>query len=75
MVPVWVIFIALFGGILIGIIFSHLFKQKPSGYLRVDHSDPNEVYMFLELHESIEQVSNRKGVILIPKLEDFIPRK
>lgn len=67
-------------GILIGFIFSRIFKKKElstSGYLRYDQSDPDSPYMFLEIknEEEFYKIPKKKKVCFDVKTEDFIPQK
>lgn len=48
-------------GIVIGIIFSRIvFRFISIGNLRVDHSDPDGPFLFLELSKRIEAVCQKK---------------
>lgn len=63
-------------GVVIGLLLARIFRPKPVGYLRMDHSDPDdEPYLFLELEEEPSTLFKRKEVVLLTKIEDFIPRK
>ena len=66
--------IAFIVGVLIGAIAMWATRPKPVGDLRVDHSDPKDEYLFLELEKRID-FSKRKEVCFRVKLEDFIPQK
>lgn len=70
------IFIA---GILIGwaiaLVATLIFKPKPFGDLRVDNSDPNEPYLFLELEHGLPDLKNGKEVCFRVKVEDYLPQK
>ena len=58
-------------GIVIGIIFSRIvFRFISIGNLRVDHSDPDGPFLFLELSKRIESVVRKKYVV---KYDDYIP--
>lgn len=72
---VWVIIILL-AGIIIGLILSKLiFRPKPIGYLRVDHSD-SEPYLFLELNDSLgESILCKKYVTLKVCVKNYISQK
>lgn len=69
--------ILILAGILIGVGLTALFKhRKPTGYLRVDDSDPSEKpYLFLELNESLESVTSKKYVVLEVKIKNYISQK
>lgn len=63
-------------GILIGFAVSFIIRRKrPVGFLRIDKSDPDGPYLFLELKKSINEIATQKTVLLEVKREDFIPRK
>lgn len=69
------IFIA---GFLIGYLFalglSIVFKPKPIGILRVDQSDPDGPYLFLELDHGLD-FSRKKEVLFEVKIQDYISQK
>ena len=50
-------------------------SQKPVGTLRIDTSDPDGPYLFLELHTSINEVMQHKTVTLDVNLESYISQK
>lgn len=63
-------------GIMIGFIVSFIIRQKrPVGFLRIDKSDPDGPYLFLELKKSVNEIVTQRTVLLEVKSEDFIPRK
>lgn len=63
-------------GILIGFAVSAINRRKhPVGFLRIDKSDPDGPYLFLELKKSINEIVTQKTVLLEVKREDFIPHK
>lgn len=63
-------------GILIGFIGASVIRRKhPVGFLRIDKSDPDGPYLFLELKKSINEIVTQKTVLLEVKREDFIPHK
>lgn len=63
-------------GILIGFIGASVIHRKhPVGFLRIDKSDPDGPYLFLELKKSINEIVTQKTVLLEVKREDFIPHK
>lgn len=63
-------------GILVGVIFTGIvFRLFSAGTLRVDHSDPDSPFLFLELSKRIETVISKKYVVLRVKAKDFIPHK
>lgn len=50
-------------------------SQKPVGTLRIDTSDPDGPYLFLELHTPINEVMRHKTVTLDVNLESYISQK
>lgn len=70
------IFIA---GVLIGwaiaLIASLVFKPKPIGDLRVDNSDPDGPYLFLELEHDLPDLKECKEVCFRVKVKDYLPQK
>lgn len=63
-------------GILIGFIGASVIRRKhPVGFLRIDKSDPDGPYLFLELKKSINEIVTQKTVLLEVKRENFIPHK
>lgn len=63
-------------GVLIGFVTSSIIHRKhPVGFLRIDKSDPDGPYLFLELKKSINEITTQKTVLLEVKLKDFIPHK
>lgn len=63
-------------GILIGFAVSAIIRQKhPVGFLRIDKSDSDGPYLFLELKKSVNEIVTQKTVLLEVKREDFIPHK
>lgn len=69
-------------GLVIGIAVSALtavvrsFKRrKPIGVLRIDSSDPDGPYMFLELSEEPRVLMSKKRITLDVKTESYISQK
>lgn len=63
-------------GIMIGFVVSSIICRKhPVGFLRIDKSDPDGPYLFLELKKSINEIVTQRTVLLEVKREDFIPHK
>lgn len=63
-------------GILIGFGVSSIIRRKhPVGFLRIDKSDPDGPYLFLELKKSVNEIVIQRTVLLEVKREDFIPHK
>lgn len=63
-------------GILIGYVVSSIIRRKhPVGFLRIDKSDPDGPYLFLELKKSFNEIIAQRTILLEVKCEDFIPHK
>lgn len=63
-------------GILIGYVISSIIRRKhPVGFLRIDKSDPDGPYLFLELKKNVNEIIAQRTVLLEVKREDFIPHK
>lgn len=63
-------------GILIGFVVSFIIRRKhPVGFLRIDKSDSDGPYLFLELKKSVNEIVAQRTVLLEVKREDFIPHK
>lgn len=63
-------------GIMIGFVVSSIIRRKhPVGFLRIDKSDSDGPYLFLELKKSINEIVTQRTVLLEVKREDFIPHK
>ena len=69
-----IIAVALVMGFVLGIIVSPkmLEQSKPIGTLRIDYSDSDGPYIFLEAKCSVEEIAKRKHVTLDVKQENFI---
>ena len=59
-------------GFLVG---RHSMKLKPVGTLRVDCSDEDGPYLFLELEEGVHEIMNDTHVVLYVKVENFLPQE
>lgn len=59
------------GAIFMGIVFRFFLV----GTLRVDHSDPDGPFLFLELSKRVESVTSKKYVVMRVKAKDFIPHE
>lgn len=73
-------FLFLLIGMLVGFVLTKIFQKKDlpsSGYLRLDHSDPDSPYLFLELKDNQEltRIYGCKRVYFDVKREDFVPQK
>ncbi len=63
-------------GIVIGVTLSFIFRRRKAvGVLRIDKSDPDGPYLFLEIKESVGNLASRKTVLLEVKQENFLPQK
>ena len=50
-------------------------KKDKVGFLRIDDSDPDGLYMFLEITKgNVDKLRKSKYVVLEVKNENFIPR-
>ncbi len=67
----WIALGALIGSIFTGIVFRFFLV----GALRVDRSDPDGPFMFLELKKPVSSVTSKKYVVLKVENKDFIPHK
>lgn len=59
-------------GTLIGILLS---RARTMGTLRIDSSDPDGPYLFVELSRGVHDISSMKTVKFAVRAENFIPRK
>lgn len=70
------LFFMLIAGLLFGLGIAQIIflrkKDEPVGALRVDQSDPDGPYIFLELYESVEDLSKRKEAIVEVKIQDYV---
>lgn len=64
-------------GLIVGIIgVAFIFRQKPVGTLRIDTSDPDGPYPFLELPpDGFYTIQNKKYVVLKVNTESYISQK
>lgn len=63
-------------GIVCGAFTSHLLFRKHSiGTLRIDNSDPDGPYLFLELSTNISSFNKKKQVTLNVMDESYLPQK
>lgn len=59
---------------IIGVVF--IFRQKPVGTLRIDTSDPDGPYPFLELpRDGFYKIQSKKQVVLNVSTESYISHK
>ena len=59
------------GAVFIGVVFRFFLV----GTLRIDHSDPDGPFLFLELSKRISSVIFKKYVVLKVKKKDFMSHK
>lgn len=62
-------------GVIVGTIVVKMLEPKNIGGLRVDHSDPDSPYVFLEASIPMDEIQKHKRVILDVKIQDYLPRK
>ena len=64
-------------GILVGMSYAkkQMLKKYTIGDLRVDRSDEDGPFCFMELYPDCGDFITRDAVMLIVKKEDFLPRK
>lgn len=63
-------------GVVVGCILVNIVQRiKSIGALRIDTSDPDGPYMFLELDKDVDTISSKKYVLLRVKLRNYIPHK
>lgn len=62
-------------GMLAGLVVAWVIKPRPIGDLRIDHSDPDGPYLFLELETEPDSLRQRKEVVFRVKFKDYIPQK
>lgn len=59
-------------GFWIGYLIYHKKPQDPIGTLRIDTSDPDGPYLFLELHAPVNEVMRKHKVTLNVSTESYI---
>lgn len=63
-------------GVIIGCVISSIIRRAKSvGKLRIDTSDPDGPFMFLELSKGVGDISARKQVLLQVDLNSYIPHE
>lgn len=67
--------IGLLIGILLGLIVHKIRMPKYVGHLRIDRSDPDSPYLFLELSESFDHVVRSEYVTLKVDTRSYISQK
>lgn len=69
-------YITLVAGLIVGAVIGILLSRAhTAGTLRIDNSDADGPYLFVELSRSIHDISSMKTVKFAVKVEDFVPRK
>lgn len=63
-----------FVGLWVGYFICLRLTENIVGTLRVDRSDPDGPYLFLELSENINKVINREYIALKVEIKDYISR-
>ena len=60
-------------GLVVGVLFSWICRPKVIGYLRVDKTDPDGPYLFLETldRETITSLPREREVILKVRVTDY----
>ena len=72
---IFVLALAFLLGSLVGVVVAAIINSKPcSGYLRIDKSDPDGPYLFLELQESVQELEKREYAYLKVKQENYLPQ-
>lgn len=62
-------------GMAMGLLVSWFTRPKTIGNLRMDRSDPDGPYLFLELNRDFGAFKDDSEVILRVKVEDYISQK
>lgn len=65
----------MFGGLCVGLIIYRKYAKKPIGVLRVDSSDPDGPYLFLELETDPSIIIKEKTVLLKVDTKSYISQK
>lgn len=69
------IVIGIAGGMLGYILTKHIYSKKPIGVLRIDSSDPDGPYLFLELETDPNVLKKEKYVTLKVDTKSYISQK
>lgn len=70
-----VIIFALIGGMIGAFLTKLIYPTKPIGTLRIDTSDPDGPYLFLELDEGIDKFYKKDFVMLSVNTENYVSQK
>lgn len=65
----------MFGGLCSGLIIYRKYAKKPVGILRVDSSDPDGPYLFLELENDPGVIAKEEFVLLKVDTKSYISQK
>ena len=69
-------FLMYLAGVIIGVMITRfLWLPKQVGNLRVDTSDPDGPYLFLELTKDLDSVIKKNSVVLKVRKENFISQE
>lgn len=69
-------FFAIAGGFILGILVHKVWSRWDTiGTLRVDHSDDDGPYLFLELHKPVDSLEQGQCVSFKVNIQDYIPRE
>ena len=75
MLAIFVIGLAIGAIVMFGFCASKFTNDDPIGDLRIDESDPDGPYLFLELDQDVDLFRQKDTVTLNIKNESFIPQK
>lgn len=70
----WIVILILsfFSGYLVGLFVCYLTKKPPVGYLRIDRSDPDGDFIFIEFTKSPDRLQAGQVIQLVVKQENYI---
>lgn len=68
-------FICILIGAIMGLSLSYNYYGRPKGELRIDYSDPDGPYLFLELNKSVSDILTQETIVLKVKQKNFLSRK
>lgn len=61
--------------IIVAAMYIYARQSRPSGKLRVETSDPDGPYIFLELYTDVADVSRKKKVVFEVDMKNYISQK
>lgn len=73
--PIFALILGIVIGVVIGYFLFSRRKDTPVGNLRIDQSDPDGPYLFLELDQPIGNWSRQKDIRLTVKNENYASHK